>query len=371
MISQPGALRACVLQRRQLGHTTVIRIVHKVRNRVKARGPSEANMLARACEARREPQTGIVKTEMSVIRAFFALFATLAALLALGQHLGLDLWNCASCSFVSAMPLSSELAWTGPVLLAALTYGLYRDYQWARIGAGLTSLASIALIAWMLRHHTICLLCVLTHLGVLAAGVASLPRVGILSAPAFAVAIAFTATGGWEKFTLKAGVAIFRPRDRETIPPGRVLVYFSDPECSRCHLVEAQLAKLPNKPAILYRWTLLPQNLYRTMRAAALLETARLASESLFKSMRTDLASLTPPLTDSVLVAMAQKHFPARQVYVWLDDPPERALIALQDDRTTSQELGIQSLPALAELSAPDHSGTRTLRRIPFSEVGL
>jgi hypothetical protein len=308
---------------------------------------------------------------MSAVRAFFALFATVAALLALAQHLGLDLWNCATCSMVSDMPMSGLMAWVGPIALGILTYGLHKDLAWAKTGIAVAAIASIGLITWMLRHHTMCTLCMLTHIGVLAGAAACLPRVSKVAGPAFALAVAFTATGGWEPFTSQSGVGIFRPRDRETIPSGRVFVLFTDPECSRCHLVESQIENLRTKPSILIRWMILPQNAYRSIRAAALLESARISNDRLFQALHSDLSHQTPPLTDEVLTAMAQKHVQPGQITDWLESPPDRALVAIEEDQTTASELGIQSLPALAELSAPDRAGMRTLRRVPFSEIGL
>ncbi len=114
---------------------------------------------------------------MRELRALFALFGAIAAGLALAQHLGFDLWNCATCSFVQAMPMSGVLAWGGPVVLITLAYGLFKEARWAKIGIGLASLVSLGLVAWMISHRTVCLLCMLTHIGVIAAGLASLPKV--------------------------------------------------------------------------------------------------------------------------------------------------------------------------------------------------
>jgi len=306
---------------------------------------------------------------MRQLRTIFCAFSFIAALAALAQHLGIDLWGCASCSLVNDLPVSGILAWLGPPVLGVLCYGLYRDLKWAMIGIGVAACGSLSLVIWMVLHNTVCLICVLVHVGVISSALCLVPRVKVLGPLFFSVMVVFTATDGWERVTGSRETAIFRPRDREVIPTGPVYVLFTDPECSRCQMAEAQIAKLSKPPSLLYRWTLLPQNTYRSIRAAALLEMARTTSPELFEKLRVEILKTPPPLTDDALIAAAKRV--NLDAWGWLQQPSERVLIDIEGDQTTSQELKIESLPALAELSQPDATGTRTLRRVPFSKIGL
>lgn len=308
---------------------------------------------------------------MRHIRATFCGFSFVVAILALIQHLGFDLWNCASCSLVNELPVSSIIAWVGPFLLAGLTYTIYKDLKWANYMLGVAAVGSLSLVAWMIRNNTICLMCILVHIGVLAATLTLIPRTKFLGPLFFSLAIAFTATDGWEKFMITSEYGIFRPRDRETIPGGKVYILFTDPECSRCQIAESQISKLENKPQIIYRWCLLPQKMYRSIRAAAMLEMARMQSAADFERLRLELFKETPPLTDAALIAIATRAGLADKVKSWLDNPTERALVAIEDDQTSALELKIQTLPALAELSEPDATGSRTIRQVPFSAIGI
>lgn len=308
---------------------------------------------------------------MRQIRTSFCAFSFVASLAALVQHFGVDLWGCASCSLVNDLPISKALAWLGPPILAALVYGQYVDVKWAKVGLVIAACGSSTLITWMILHNTVCIVCMLVHIGVLSAALCLIPRVKFLGPLFFSVAVVFTATDGWDRLTGSRETGIFRPRDHETIPDGTAYVLFTDPECSRCQMAEAQISRLPKPPTILHRWTLLPQNTYRSIRAIALLEMTRTNKPELFEKLRSEILRTQPPLTDSALLAAATKTGLANQAKSWLDQPSENVLIAIEGDQTTSQELKIESLPALAVLSAPDATGTRTLHRVPFSAIGL
>lgn len=55
----------------------------------------------------------------------------------------------------------------------------------------------------------------------------------------------------------------------------------------------------------------------------------------------------------------------------WLEHPTERVLIAIEGDQAIASAMKIESLPALAELSEPDITGTRMLKLVPFSAIGI
>ena len=277
---------------------------------------------------------------------------------------------------MNELPVSGLLAWFGPLVLAGITYAQYKELRNADYALGVAAIGSLSLVFWMVSHHSICLLCMLVHIGVVSAALAlgHVPKlVWVKPIPLlfFSFAIAYTATGGWDQFAQSSEVGIFRPRDKEVVPAGKVYVLFTDPECSRCVMAENQIKKLATQPNILYRWTILPQNLYRSVRAAAMLEMARLDAPQQFDKLRESMIQAPPPFTDTALVTLANQVGLDSKVHDWLDHPSERALIALEDDRTTSEELKIRSLPALAELSPPDATGMRTLRLVPFSRIGL
>lgn len=211
----------------------------------------------------------------------------------------------------------------------------------------------------------------LVHIGVISATLCLLPQPKVLGLVFFTLAIAFTATGGWDRVTVTTNIGIFQGREKEEIPDGKVYVLFTDPECSRCQMTEADLAKLPQKPNVLYRWSLLPQNMYRSIRAATLLEMARIHNPKDFEKLRLELLKTSPPLNDEVLITAASKVGLGAFAKGWLEHPNERALIAIDSDQSTASALKIQSLPALAELSDADVSGTRTLKTVPLSTIGL
>ncbi len=308
---------------------------------------------------------------MRQLRTTFCLFSGVVAFLVLAQHLGMNLWSCASCSFVNQLPISAFIAWAGPVVLTVLTFGAYHDKRWANIGILLTVPVSLSLIVWMVTNSSICLLCMLVHSGVLAAALCLLPKVKVVGPLFFSLAIAFTTTGGWDRFLASSDVGVFRIRDREHIPEGKVYVLFTDPECSRCQAVEKQISKMSSPPNILHRWSLLPQNLYRSIRTATILEMARIQGEAEFDRLHSEILNSPPPYDDEAILSAASKAGLGGQASKWLEHPSERALIAIEDDQTTSQELKIRSLPALAELSQPDVTGMRTMRLVPFSSIGL
>lgn len=308
---------------------------------------------------------------MRYLHAGFCAFAFVASLIALANHAGLDLWGCASCSFVRDMPLSPVLACGGPALLAALTYGLYKEAKWAKIGLVAAGVGSVALMNWMIQSRTICLVCVLVHIGTVSAAVSLVPRAGAVACLLFATGVIFTATGGWDRFASAQGTAVFRPRPREPIPEGSVYVLFTDPECERCRIIEKRIATLPSPPKILHRWSLLPHSMYRGVRAAAVFESARMRSPDAAERLRRELLSAQPPLSDAVLLAAAERAGLAAEAREWLDEPHPGALVAIDEDQATTKELGIQSLPALAELSAAGPGGVRTLRLVPFTAIGI
>lgn len=306
---------------------------------------------------------------MRALRIFFCGFAFVASLLALAHHLGFDLWNCASCSLVDEMPMSSALAWGGPIVLLALTVLLYRDQKAAPYLLAGAGVASAGLVAWMFQRNTVCEVCMLVHIGVLSAALALIPRAGYAAPFLFSLAVAFSGTGGWQRLTVEQGVAMFVPRSGETVPQGKVYVLFSDPECGRCQLVEGQIAAMAAKPNVLYRWFLLPQKTYRTIRAVAMLEMAR--GEGAFDRLLEKIRTATPPLDDAAIKKAAAGAGLAAKADKWLTSPDEAVLNAIGDDQQTARALGIESLPALAELSPPGPDGVRMLRRVPFSAIGI
>jgi hypothetical protein len=308
---------------------------------------------------------------MKFLRVFFCGFSLIAALIALAQHLGFDLWGCASCSFVNETPMSFALAWGGPVVLTCLTYALHRNIKRSEIGLGAAAACSVVLVAWMILSNIICLVCIMVHIGVFGAALTLIPRPRLLAPLAFSLAIVFTATGGFDRFSVPQGTAVFRPRAGETIPDGKVFVLFTDPECGRCQLAESQIENLSVKPKLLYRWSLLPHTMYRSIRAAALVEMARIEDPDLSQSLRVALSKAPPPLTDSALLGIASKVGLGDKANAWLRSPSEAALSAITDDQSTTTELKLESLPALAELSAVDQYGQRTLRLVPLSKIGI
>lgn len=308
---------------------------------------------------------------MRQLRTNFCAFSFVASIVALLHHLGFDLWTCASCSFVNELPISSALAWLGPVATAVLAAGCYFNKPWASYALGAVSIASVGLVAWMICHHAICLVCILVHTGLIAGALTLVPRAKFLGPLFFALALVFVVTDGFERFSVSNGTAIFSPRPREVIPTGPVYVLFTDPECSRCKMVEQQIEKMPRKPAILHRWTLLPQNTYRSIRVATMLEMAKLKGAEVFDNLRRELLNRQPPYTDAVLEEAGQAAGLGDQIKTWLDFPADSVLVDIQRDETTSIELKIESLPALAELLPPDRSGTRMLRLVPLSAIGI
>ena len=308
---------------------------------------------------------------MRQLRTFFCAFSWVASLFALALHLGLKLWGCSACSLVSEMPISGVLAWTGPLILLALTYGQYKNMKWGNYALGLASFGSLTLVAWMINNNLICKMCVLVHAGVFSATLSMIPRPRFIGPLFFSLCIAFTATEGWTKFTVARGLAIFRPRVNEVIPDGKVYVLFSDPECSRCHLIEDQISKLSNPPVILHRWTLLPSSMYRSIRAISMLEMARLSGAKEFELLRMEILRTPAPLVDAALLSAANRVGMGSQAKGWLESPSRAALVAIQADQANTRELNILSLPALGELSPPDVTGTRTMRLVPFSTIGL
>ena len=308
---------------------------------------------------------------MRQLRTAFCTFSVVAALLALAQHLGANLWNCASCSSVNQIPISGVIAWFGPVFLGVLTYGQYTEAKWSKPSLCVAASCSLALLVWMATHNTICLLCMFVHIGVISATLSLLPKPKFVGILFFSLAVAFTGTGGWDRFTVTSTIGIFQARGKEKIPDGKVYVLFTDPECSRCQMAESEIAKLAKKPTILYRWNLLPQHMYRSIRAAALLKMARAHDPNDFEKLRVELLNISPPLNDDVLIEAATKVGLGAFAKGWLEHPSDRALIAIDSDQTTAQAMKIQSLPALAELSDADISGMRTLKLVPFSSIGL
>jgi hypothetical protein len=307
---------------------------------------------------------------MKALRIFFCIFSLCASLVALAHHLGYDLWGCASCSFVNELPMSAALAWGGPVVLLALAYALFAELRWAKAALALAAVGSVTLGWWMVHRNTLCPVCMLVHIGVVSAALSLVPaKARAISPLFFSLAITFAATGGWDIFGTEQGIAIFRPRGQEVIPSGKVYVLFTDPQCPRCKLVENQIAARPQPIHILYRWTLLPQDTYRSIRACALLEMARAKSPEKFARLRQEIMQLVPPLTDAAMLDAAAQAGLGEEARGWLDDPAETALNAIAEDQTTSRELRIQSLPALAELYGPDPSGTRMMRLVPFSDI--
>lgn len=308
---------------------------------------------------------------MRQLRTNFCAFSFVASVVALLLHLGFDLWGCASCSFVNDLPVSSVLAWLGPVLTAILAIGCYFNKPWS--GYALCSVAaiSVGLVAWMVSHGAICAVCMMVHAGLIAAALTLVPRVKFLATLFFAGSVVFAVTGGFERYSTPRGTTIFSPRPREVIPAGKVYVLFTDPECSRCKMVEQQIDNMPAKPNVLYRWTLLPQNTYRSIRVATMLEMAKLKGTEFFEKLRVALLKRQPPYTDAVIEDAGQEAGLGDEIKSWLDFPADSVLIDIQRDETASIELKIESLPALAELSPPDKSGTRMLRLVSLREIGI
>ncbi|HLO99508.1 MAG TPA: hypothetical protein VK171_13015, partial [Fimbriimonas sp.] len=227
---------------------------------------------------------------MRHLQLLFCGVALVAALVALVQHMGFDLWGCASCSAVKSLPISGVLAWGGPVVLGALIYGVAKEAKWVPWSLGAAACCSAALFFWMISQRTVCVVCVVAHVGIISAALTLIPKSSILAPSFFALGMVFTATDGWDRFTVVQGVGVFRPRPNEVIPEGKVYVMFTDPECSRCRVAEEALDMLTSKPVVLRRWFILPQTAYRSMRAAAMIEMARITksskSEALWKELK-------------------------------------------------------------------------------------
>ncbi|MBX3111770.1 MAG: hypothetical protein KF857_07145 [Fimbriimonadaceae bacterium] len=301
-------------------------------------------------------------------RMFFLAYALVASGLALAMHLKQDLWACASCSFVDSQPFGAGLAWIGPPLLAALLVTTRKGWKFAALSLSGAAVVSLGLIAVMLRSGNLCPVCLAVHIGVLAAALSLLPRGVWWSSTFFGAALLFASTGGWDKLSDPVGVGVFRPRHWETVPAGDVVVLFSDPECERCRLAETRLAE-DGQITVLHRWTLLPHGLYRTMRAAVAIEAASAEfGQSKGQAFREALFAKPPPYTDEVILDAARGVGMERQCRQWLTTPPAAALQALDDDQTTSDELGVRNLPAVAQLDPPDASGSRRLHLLPLPQ---
>jgi protein-disulfide isomerase len=255
--------------------------------------------------------------------------------------------------------------WVGPPALALLTIGLALDRKEARIAGLLAAVCSLALVAAMVQSRSLCTLCLLVHIGVISMAVSLAPKAVYAAGALFSLATVFTATGAWDAYSVQKGIAAFRPTPGESLPEGKVLVLFTDPECPRCRELERQWEKRPPRETILRRWCLLPHSMYRTLREAALLETARIEAPNRFEALRRETARIQPPITDEALLNAARRAGLGSEAVKWLASPSERALAAIADDQTSARELGIESLPALAELSGSGPPETRTMHLVP------
>lgn len=296
-------------------------------------------------------------------RLFFLAFALVASLVTLFMHLKVDLWACARCSLVDDQPVSPFLAWAGPVLVGSLIFASVRAWRHTATTLAIASTVSLGLVVFMVSRRAICPACVLVHTGIVAAALTLLPRGFLAGAAVFICTLVFGGTGGWEKLSSAQGVAVFRPRSFENEPDANTVIVFSDPECPRCRVLEERISRATDI-RVLHRWVPLAHSRYRSIRVAAVVESASLRDPALGTKLRDAILSETGPYTDEVILKAASRINLDQDVRNWLDNPEEKALAALEDDRTTAEELGVTSLPALAAVSAAAPDGSRTLRTL-------
>jgi len=296
-------------------------------------------------------------------RLLFLAFSLVASLVTLLMHLKVDLWTCARCSLVDDQPVSPFLSWAGPVLVSGLLFAAARAWRHAPTALSVASIISLGLVVFMVSRRAICPACVLVHTGIVAAALTLLPRGFLAGAAVFICTLVFGGTGGWEKLSSAQGVAVFRPRSFEKPPEANTVVVFSDPECPRCRIVEERLSRATDIH-VLHRWVPLAHSRYRSIRVAVVVESAALRDPALAAKLRDAILSEPGPYTDNVILKAASSINLDQDVRKWLDKPEEKALAALEDDRTTAEELGVTSLPALAAISPPAPDGSRTLRTL-------
>lgn len=313
---------------------------------------------------------------MRPLRMLFGCFALFMALLAAAQQANVDVWGCATCSLVKDYAFSSYLAYGGPILLAALCFGLFKEVKWAPIVAIAGALAGLGLSFLMVSRGTICEICLLTHSSLIALALSFMPRAGTaVSIGAFVLGVGFTGTGGWtnlQESILRASVFVPRPYEAPIKDGETVYVVFSDPECSRCRLLEQDMLKgLPPGVRVVHRWNLLPHGMYRSIRAATLIESLANDDPKKAEEFRIRLTQEWQPLSDEVLLSIAKKMGLESYAKSALANPQLKLLTWISDDARMASELGFEQLPAVAKVGPPDVQGVRTMRPATVEAVKL
>lgn len=312
---------------------------------------------------------------MKLLRLHLIAFSWFMSLLALFEQIGIDLWGCATCNLVKDLAVSSPLAYGGPVALAVLFFGVMKEWKVASLGVWLAAAAGIGLVLTMIQLETFCNVCFLTHSGLIAAALTTIPvrPLGLgLATLVFASGVGFTGTGGWDKILeQRLRIASFTLRSYEKpIETERVFAIFSDPECVRCKQMEAEIiARLPEGVRVVHRWMLLPHTAYRTMRAANVVEGLSAKSLALGDRYREALYASVVPLTDPNLLAIGREIGCESDVAALLKAPGPGSLTALVDDHHAATELKIEELPSIAEVGPPDDHGLRKMRWVPTSDL--
>lgn len=313
---------------------------------------------------------------MRPLRALFGSFAIFMAGLALAQQVNIDLWSCGSCSLVKDTRFAPWLAYGGVPALVVLAVLGWNDSRWFRVAAPLAGLTSVGLSAWMLRTTLICEVCLLTHVAVVAL---ALTAVRAKAATGAAVALFVLGVGSVGSGALDPVLEAHARRTplqyrvyEQAIPAGdKVVVLFSDPECTRCK--REDLAVLLNPPSgvrVLHRWFLLPHSRYRTLRAAAAVEAVARSGPDREHAFRVLLARETRPLTDRVLTTLADTAGVGALVRGALAEAHPATLDAISMDEAAGTALKFTSLPAVAVAEPPLQDGTRFLVPGSLADLG-
>lgn len=289
---------------------------------------------------------------MRAVNLTFLLFAFFMALASLAHHLGAQIFGCPTCSLVKTESFSGLLAFGGPPALALLLAATYFRWKFSPILMAGAFVVSLGLVGWMLSTNKICELCMLVHTGVLAAGLAAIPRreAALVSIVLFSGSIGFAGSGGWERYLAPIlRRTYFTPRSREAALPAdkKVYVIFSSPDCGSCQQLEGLLSKVPAGTPIVHRWYLLARGRYRTLPAAVLTEVLLDKDPTFGEKFRQQLYAPLADLKPDSLIKMAGPY--RKLAEETLKNPPEEVLARLAEDETAATAgLKVDRLPMLA-----------------------
>lgn len=136
------------------------------------------------------------------------------------------------------------------------------------------------------------------------------------------------------------------------------LVYiavFSDPECPHCRrlmrFVTGWLEENVPSRIVLHRWFLLPTSGARGVRAAVAVEATMLLDARLGRLYLAEVYRCDRPLTDEVLLEIADNVGARSTVAGALSSPPDAALRLVASDARLSEEIGIHEVPCVLSVS--------------------